>query len=81
MMTMVVDGHIISNVEKFIRLALTASDPMTDDAMQSTTLNALKEMRTLVTVPDRSMHNDIMKDSPEDIHRDIFTNAPGTVGF
>lgn len=64
MMTLVVDGHIIVDVEKFIRLALTASDPMTDDAMQSVALNALKEMRTLVSVPDRSIHNDIMKDSP-----------------
>lgn len=80
MMTVVVDGHIISDVEKFIRLALTASDPMTDDAMQSAALNALKEMRELVTIPDRSMHNDIMKDSTDDIHRDIFTNELGHAG-
>ena len=70
MMTLVVDGHIICDVEKFIRLALTISDLMTDDAMQSV---ALKEMRELVSVPDRNMYNDIMYDSPEDIHRDIFT--------
>lgn len=63
MMTLVVDGHIIVDVEKFIRLALTVSDSMTDDAMQSVALDALKEMRTLVSVPDRSTHNDIMKDS------------------
>jgi hypothetical protein len=80
MVTLVVDGHIISDVEKFIRLALTASDPMTDDAMQSVALNALKEMRALVTVPDRSTHNDIMWDSPDDIHRDIFTNVLGNAG-
>lgn len=63
MMTLVVDGHIIVDVEKFIRLALTVSDSMTDDAMQSVALDALKEMRALVSVPDRSTHNDIMKDS------------------
>ena len=80
MMTLVVDGHTISDVEKFIRLALTASDPMTDDAMQSVALNALKEMRALVSVPDRSTHNDIMWDSPDDIHRDIFTNELGKAG-
>ena len=80
MMTLVVDGHIICDVEKFIRLALTISDPMTDDVMQSVALNALKEMRELVSVPDRSMYNDIMYDSPEDIHRDIFTQIIGKGG-
>ena len=80
MMTLVIDGHIICNVEKFIRLALIASDPMTNDPMQIDALNALKEMRELVTVPDRSGHDDIMKDSADEIHRDVFINELGHNG-
>jgi len=49
-MTLVINGHIIMDVEAFIRHALTACSIDTDDQVR---VNTLLEMQKLVKIPDK----------------------------